>query len=69
MNRICVSIYTRFDLRHQISGQASVEYVVGIAAAVIILVVADSGNPSVITQLVTTLKSFWTNYSYIISMP
>ncbi|MDE1898290.1 MAG: hypothetical protein KGI40_10640 [Xanthomonadaceae bacterium] len=51
------------------NGQAAAEYVVVIAAALILIAVATSGNPSPADQLIAALKAFWTHYSYLISLP
>jgi hypothetical protein len=50
-------------------GQAAAEYVVVIAAALILIAVATAGNPSPADQMIAALKSFWTHYSYLISLP
>ncbi len=50
-------------------GQAAAEYIVVIAAGIILLVAATAGNPSPVQQLVTALKGFWTHYSFLISLP
>lgn len=50
-------------------GQAAAEYVVVIAAALILVAVATAGNPSLADQMIAALKAFWTHYSYLISLP
>ena len=50
-------------------GQAAAEYVVVIAAALILIAVATAGNPSLTDQMIAALKAFWTHYSYLISLP
>lgn len=50
-------------------GQAMIEYIVILLVSVVILVVAVGGKDSVMYQLGTAVKSFWQNYSYIISLP
>ena len=59
-------------------GQAATEYIVVIAAAIIVLAVVAAGNPlqpangtspSPVQMLVSALKGFWTHYSYLISLP
>ena len=50
-------------------GQAAAEYVVVIAAALILIAVASAGNPSLADQMIAALKVFWTHYSYLISLP
>ena len=51
------------------SGQAMIEYIVILLVSVVILVVAVGGKDSAMYQLGTAIKSFWQNYSYIISLP
>lgn len=50
-------------------GQSAAEYVVVIAAALILIAVVNAGNPSLAGQLIAALKAFWTHYSYLISLP
>jgi len=52
---------------HRPHGQAMTEYIVAVAALVLLLWAV--GNTSIAQQLVTALKSFWTHYSYLISLP
>jgi len=50
-------------------GQAMTEYIVVILVGVIVLILVTSGQPSVVEQMVIALKTFWKNFSYIISLP
>lgn len=50
-------------------GQAMTEYIVVILVGVIVLIVVTSGQPSTVDQMVAALKTFWKNFSYIISLP
>lgn len=50
-------------------GQAMTEYIVVIAAGIILLLAATAGNPSPVQQLIIAFKGFWTHYSYLISLP
>jgi hypothetical protein len=51
-------------------GQAMTEYIVVVAAGIILLVVVAAGSSSSPVQLmIVALKNFWTNYSYLISLP
>ncbi len=50
-------------------GQAMTEYIVVIMVGVIVLILATSGQPSVIDQMIAALKTFWKNFSYMISLP
>ncbi|MDA8383780.1 MAG: hypothetical protein M0037_12125 [Betaproteobacteria bacterium] len=57
-------------LRHD--GQGMVEYLVVVMFAVIAIIALSAplgGNPSAVSQLATSIKSFWSNYSYILSLP
>ncbi len=48
-------------------GQAMTEYIVVVGFLLVLLWVG--ANTSTVQQLVTALKSFWTDYSYLISLP
>ncbi len=50
-------------------GQSSIEYVAGVAAAAMVLIVGFAGDPSPAEELLEALKGFWNHYSYLISMP
>ena len=51
-------------------GQAMTEYIVVIAAGIILLLAVVAGsNSSTVQQMIVALKNFWTNYSYLISLP
>lgn len=50
-------------------GQAMTEYIVVILFCMVLLIAATAGNPSPVQQLVAELKTFWTNFSYMISLP
>ncbi len=51
-------------------GQAMTEYIVVVAAGIILLVAVVAGsNSSTVQQMIVALKNFWTNYSYLISLP
>lgn len=55
---------------HPQRGQAMTEYVVVIAAGIILLLAVVAGsNSSTVQQMIVALKNFWTNYSYLISLP
>ncbi len=48
------------------------EYLVVVMFAVIALVALNTplgSNPSAVSQLANGIKSFWSNYSYILSLP
>ncbi len=53
-------------LREQ-RGQAMTEYIVVVGFLLVLLWVG--ADTSTVQQLVTALKSFWTHYSYLISLP
>ncbi|MHB1280598.1 MAG: hypothetical protein ACYCYL_05110 [Acidithiobacillus sp.] len=59
----------RFSGRSSQQGQAMVEYIIVLIFAIIVLVSISAGSPSPIDQLATALKTYWQNYSYIISLP
>ena len=48
-------------------GQAMTEYIVAVGFLLVLLWVG--ADTSTVQQLVTALKSFWTHYSYLISLP
>lgn len=52
--------------RRRESGQAYVEYVVIVLLVVVVLI---GGDNSVISQLLAAIKSFYSAYSYALSMP
>lgn len=55
--------------RRQTRGQAMTEYIVVILLCMVLLIAATAGNPSPVQQLVQALKTFWTHFSYMISLP
>lgn len=55
--------------RRRTRGQAMTEYIVVILLCMVLLIAATAGNPSPVQQLVAELKTFWTNFSYMISLP
>ena len=55
---------------HAQRGQAMTEYVVVVAAGIVLLLAVVAGsNSSTVQQMIVALKNFWTNYSYLISLP
>ncbi len=50
-------------------GQAMTEYIVVILLCMVLLIAATAGNPSPVQLLVQALKTYWTNFSYMISLP
>lgn len=45
------------------------EYIVVILLCMVLLIAATAGNPSPVQLLVQALKTYWTNFSYMISLP
>ncbi len=53
-------------------GQGMVEYLVAVVFTAIVLIAVSAplgSHPSAIVQLADAIKSFWSNYSYILSLP
>jgi Flp pilus assembly pilin Flp len=49
-----------------------VEYLVAVVFTAIVLIAVSAplgSHPSAIVQLADAIKSFWSNYSYILSLP
>lgn len=63
---------SRLRLRGGCLGQGMVEYLVVVTFAVIAVVALTAplgSQPSAIVQLADAIKTFWSNYSYILSLP
>ena len=63
------NVHANRPQRRLARGQAMTEYIVVILFCMVLLIVATAGNPSPVQQLVQALKTFWTNFSYMISLP
>ena len=53
-------------------GQGMVEYLVAVVFTAIVLIAVSAplgSHPSAVVQLADAIKSFWSNYSYILSLP
>lgn len=50
------------------AGQASTEYVVVLASTAAVLILSSLGDPSPMQQLIDAIKSFYTAFSYAISL-
>ncbi|MDA8092748.1 MAG: hypothetical protein M0T84_02385 [Betaproteobacteria bacterium] len=64
--------HERSRTRRRHGGQGMAEYLVVVMFAVIALVALNTplgSNPSAVSQLANGIKSFWSNYSYILSLP
>jgi Flp pilus assembly pilin Flp len=53
-------------------GQGMVEYLIAVVFTAIVLIAVSAplgSHPSAVVQLADAIKSFWSNYSYILSLP
>ena len=58
------------SLHRRSRGQAMTEYIVVVAAGIILLVAIVAGSStSPVQQMIVALKGFWTHYSYLVSLP
>ncbi|WP_449427434.1 hypothetical protein [Rhodanobacter umsongensis] len=70
-----MALTSRLSPPHRQRGQAMVEYaVIGALALILLLAIPipgldGPGNESIIAWLMNVLHTWWSNYSYLISLP